>query len=246
MPSTTTLLTCLLAVSASVSAVHSSRSSHSTTATTFTTITTTHSSHTSHTSHAAFSSSSSSSGSCSVQSGVQQTFYGYPDNSPPGAGIAYTQCGRSQAGGTGTYDDPLTMATASGELNVCEVVYAPYLKKYLRYEDECAECNSDWKNGNKWHIDTWTGSSTVNGGQKQIDCEDSLTPDAAQSIIRNPSKDLPVDSMYILDNFDREFALMLTNFPLSSHRPLLQRLLPDKSHLPVVRRWHVLQLLSRV
>lgn len=140
---------------------------------------------------------SASTGSCSVQFGVQQTFYGYPDNSPPGAGIAYTQCGRSQAGGTGTYDDPLTMATASGELKVCEVVYAPYLKKYLRYEDECAQCNTDWKNGGKWHIDTWTGSSTENGGQKQIDCEDSLTPDAAQSIIRNPSRDLPVDSKHI-------------------------------------------------
>ncbi|KAL1965122.1 hypothetical protein VTN77DRAFT_6035 [Rasamsonia byssochlamydoides] len=141
----------------------------------------------------------SSSAACKVQKNVQQTFYGYPDNSPPGASIAYTQCGRSEAGGTGTYDDPLTMATASGELKVCEIVYAPYLKKYLRYEDECAQCETDWQSG-EWHVDTWTGSSTQNGGQKQINCEDDLTPDAGQAIIRNPSKDLPVDTTALFSN----------------------------------------------
>lgn len=133
---------------------------------------------------------------CSVVQQVTTTFYGYPDNSPPGAGIAYTQCGRSVAGGTGSYDDPVTFATASGEFNTCEVIYAPYLKKYLRYEDECAQCESDWNNSGTWHVDTWIGSSTSDGGQDQINCEDSLTPDA-QSIIRNPDSGLEVDSEFI-------------------------------------------------
>jgi len=130
---------------------------------------------------------------CLVQSNVQMTFYGFPDNSPPGAGIAY-DCGRGNtASGTGTYSDPLTMATAPGELNQCEIIYAPYLKKYLIFEDECAQCETDWSNG-KWHIDTWTGSPTVNGGNDQINCEDDLTPNNGQNIVRSPSSTLPVDT----------------------------------------------------
>jgi len=35
---------------------------------------------------------------CSTQSGVEITFYGYPDNSPPGASIAY-DCGRGYIAG---------------------------------------------------------------------------------------------------------------------------------------------------
>lgn len=43
--------------------------------------------------------------------------------------------------GSGTYDDPVTIATAPGELNVCEIVYLPLLTKYGRYEDDCAQCS---------------------------------------------------------------------------------------------------------
>lgn len=42
--------------------------------------------------------------------------------------------------GTGTYDDPVTIATAPGELNQCEIVYLPFLTKYGRVEDYCAQC----------------------------------------------------------------------------------------------------------
>jgi hypothetical protein len=43
--------------------------------------------------------------------------------------------------GSGTYNDPVTIATAPGELNVCEIVYLPLLTKYGRYEDDCAQCS---------------------------------------------------------------------------------------------------------
>ena len=36
--------------------------------------------------------------SCSTLSHIKETFFGYPDNSPPGAAIAYS-CGRKLAGG---------------------------------------------------------------------------------------------------------------------------------------------------
>ncbi|EME85999.1 uncharacterized protein MYCFIDRAFT_39450 [Pseudocercospora fijiensis CIRAD86] len=118
---------------------------------------------------------------------VQHTFYGYPDNDPPSAQIAY-DCGRGYtAGGSGTYDDPRTMATAPGEFAKCEIVWDPYTEKYLRFEDTCAQCISDckcsWKNGH-YHIDIWTGSSTQSGGQAQINCEDRLTPDRGHDVVR--------------------------------------------------------------
>jgi hypothetical protein len=87
----------------------------------------------------------------------------------------------------------------------------PYLKKYARFEDECDQCSkffklfsiwseltidtaTDWDSGNGfYHIDLWTGSSTVNGGNDQIQCEDDLTPDP-QSIVRNPATNYAVDS----------------------------------------------------
>lgn len=80
--------------------------------------------------------------SCSSLDNVKVTFFGYPDNSPPGAGIAWTSCGRSLAGGTGSYDDPITFATApDGDFKVCDIVYLPYLRKYARYEDDCEQCS---------------------------------------------------------------------------------------------------------
>ena len=47
--------------------------------------------------------------------------------------------------GTGTYADPVTIATAPGELNVCEIVYLPLLTKYGRYEDDCEQCSKSKK-----------------------------------------------------------------------------------------------------
>ncbi|KAL8804330.1 MAG: hypothetical protein Q9182_002612 [Xanthomendoza sp. 2 TL-2023] len=79
---------------------------------------------------------------CSTRSGVIHTFYGYPDNDPPGPATAYNCGGRNNvAGGSGTYSNPLTFASAPGEFNSCEVIYVPYLKKYARFEDSCATCS---------------------------------------------------------------------------------------------------------
>ncbi|KAM3423506.1 hypothetical protein BST61_g934 [Cercospora zeina] len=119
---------------------------------------------------------------------VQHTFYGFPDNDPPSAQTAY-DCGYgrgNKAGGKGTYADPRTMATAPGEFNKCEIVWDPYTKKYLIFQDTCAQCTQDWKN-RKWHIDIWTGSSTKSksGGDAQIQCENRLTPDRGHNVVRS-------------------------------------------------------------
>jgi hypothetical protein len=97
------------------------------------------------------------------------------------------------AGGSGTYEDPLTMASAGKWFCHLEVIYVPYLQKYLRYEDYCQACIDDANKGRDVHIDIWTGSTKANGGNLQVSCENTLTPGSLQTIIRNPPPDLPAD-----------------------------------------------------
>ncbi|KAL9093869.1 MAG: hypothetical protein Q9165_003792 [Trypethelium subeluteriae] len=136
---------------------------------------------------------------CQTVDAVQFTFFGWPDNSPPGAGKAYTCPGRGpSSGGTGTHDDPVTIATAIGELNKCDTIYIPYLKKYGIFEGYCQQCIDDW-NGHKYHIDIWTGSSQEGGDQDQTGCEWKFTPATAQTIVRNPPPGLEVNTGSLYD-----------------------------------------------
>lgn len=64
-------------------------------------------------------------------------------------------------------------------------------------EDYCAQCTTDYGAGTK-HIDVWTGSAT-SGGQTQINCENALTPDASQAVIRSPAANLAVDAGALWD-----------------------------------------------
>jgi hypothetical protein len=122
------------------------------------------------------------------------TLYGALDNDPPGsAAIAYPQI-HSQAGGTGTYGDPVTFATNRSELAPGTRVYYSYLKKYFIMEDDCAQCDSDWNSGKKRHIDLWAGNSTNSG---ILDCEDELT--RSGSVIVNPASTLAVDTTPIFN-----------------------------------------------
>ena len=59
--------------------------------------------------------------------------------------------------------------------------------------DTNSEIETDYNNG-QYHIDIWTGSSTTNGGDDQINCEDALTPNDSQTVVRQPDSDLPVQS----------------------------------------------------
>ena len=107
------------------------------------------------------------------------TFYGWWDNTPPGADIAYPQIHQT-AGGTGTYADPITFATDSSEQPPGTIVYVPRVGKYFIMEDGCDECSSDWNghgpNGgpNLRHLDLWLGGKGGNAFDA-IECEDALT-----------------------------------------------------------------------
>jgi hypothetical protein len=126
---------------------------------------------------------------CQETPDFQMTFYGYPDNSPPGPAVALNCGGRNGvAGGTGTYDDPLTMAAEAGRFPDCTVVYSAYLQKYLRLEDTCAACTGDW-------VDVWTGSTTENGGSALSKCQSSLTGNDKKdhTLLQTPPNNLQVN-----------------------------------------------------
>jgi hypothetical protein len=88
------------------------------------------------------------------------TLYGWADNSPPGTAIA-NPCVHTQAGGTGTYSDPLTFATDVNELPFCTVIYVPYMERYFIHEDECSECDRDWNRFHLYRFDMWAGGDAL-------------------------------------------------------------------------------------
>ena len=129
------------------------------------------------------------------------TLYGFVDNSPPGAGIAHP-CVHSQAGGTGTYADPITFATDVAELGWCAIIYVPYMERYFIHEDECSECDRDWNSSHLFRFDMWAGgdSSSLTAPERRalIGCErtwtraNSSADPANPAILVNPQPDLAV------------------------------------------------------
>jgi hypothetical protein len=144
--------------------------------------------------------------------GTTQTFYGWPSNSGNNT-IAYN-CGRGfTAQGSGTFNYPLTFATAKGEFERCEVIYSPYLKKYLIHEDDCVQCQADWNNGTGfWHIDVWD-MACEDGGNDEEKCDNALAPvDQSRDVIRYPSADLEVQGKIVHRMRKHIHDCMLTNF----------------------------------
>jgi 3D (Asp-Asp-Asp) domain-containing protein len=105
------------------------------------------------------------------------TFYGSPDNDPPcSADIAHPVI-HEKAGGTGTFEDPITVATHEGSFAPGTRMYVPSLEKYLIVEDTCASCGAD-------HIDIWMESDCQSDAV--LACEDAWTPDEPVDVEINP------------------------------------------------------------
>ncbi|MCL2782856.1 MAG: RICIN domain-containing protein, partial [Propionibacteriaceae bacterium] len=172
-------------------------------------------------------------------SAAYMTFYGYPDNTPPSADIASPNFkspdktfpnnnlnqgihANQQAGGDGSYANPLTMATwAAGELAYGTIVYVPRLQKYFIAEDQCTECQADMQgNTNDTTADSRYPDGTLRGGDDggpgllhfdlwiggpggdwpdTILCEDALTTGDMEKVVINPPSNLPVEKRPIFD-----------------------------------------------
>lgn len=118
------------------------------------------------------------------------TYYGWPDNDPPGRNTAYpkTRFKKSKhesAGGTGTFKDPITFASYKDTIPIGTIYYVPYIKKYIIMEDQCASCD---QSGN--HIDIWM-ESTENNPEKVYECQRNWTRNG-ELVVVNPSPNLPV------------------------------------------------------
>jgi hypothetical protein len=111
------------------------------------------------------------------------SFYGANNNDPPGSrAIAFTTVLHKQAGGTGTFDDPLTFAAAEGAFKLGTKIYVPDVRRYFILEDLCPGCG-------RAEVNLWTGPADDEGIER---CQKSLKRDGARPYVVNPPAGYPV------------------------------------------------------
>ena len=127
---------------------------------------------------------------------TEVTFYGAYDNDPPGsAAIAYP-VKHSEAGGTGTYADPITFAADPDYMAVGTLVYYAPLRKYFVMEDLCAPCQDEYQANRHPHIDFYTGG--FDSGVTA--CQASLTPSGLIAVEVSPPPGRAVDTTPLYSN----------------------------------------------
>jgi hypothetical protein len=114
------------------------------------------------------------------------TGYDWYDNDPPNsAAIAYPVIHR-QAGGIGTYADPITAAVGTShgvpDLKPGTRFYVPTLRRYFIVEDQCAECTAHW-------YDLWVDGRT-DTKKEAYRCMSKIT--GTRQVILNPPRDYRV------------------------------------------------------
>jgi hypothetical protein len=138
------------------------------------------------------------------------TGYGWPDNTPASADISNGVI-HTQAGGTGTYSDPVTIAVGHSIINARDILdypegtkfYIPALHRYFIVEDTCGDGNTPQNGpchtgfqGKPW-LDVWVGGQNANT-QNVLSCEDAITN--VHTIIKNPVSNYLVTSGPIFGN----------------------------------------------
>jgi hypothetical protein len=126
------------------------------------------------------------------------TFYGWPDNTPPGNQISHPIIHR-HAGGDGTYCNPTTFATESANNKRIPYgikIYVPFLKQYFIREDLCAASGPPTGSGSngcyKLWFDLWIGGTAKSEAGDVVSCELMLTPSQQVSVILWPRGGLSV------------------------------------------------------
>lgn len=126
------------------------------------------------------------------------TFYGWPDNSPPGNKIAHPVL-HKHAAGDGTYCNPTTFATERSNNKRIPYgikIYVPFLKQYFIREDLCAASGPPTGSGSngcyKLWFDLWIGGTAKSKPHAVVACEFKLTPNKDVSAILWPRDGMPV------------------------------------------------------
>nr|WP_052477846.1 hypothetical protein [Kibdelosporangium sp. MJ126-NF4]CEL14413.1 hypothetical protein [Kibdelosporangium sp. MJ126-NF4]CTQ88778.1 hypothetical protein [Kibdelosporangium sp. MJ126-NF4] len=111
------------------------------------------------------------------------SFYGARTNDPPGSRtIAYTDVLHKQAGGTGTFTDPITFAAGTDRFKPGTKIYVPDLKRYFILEDLCPDCSGT-------AIVLWTGAATDSGS---VTCQKALAGTDLRQYEIGPPADRPL------------------------------------------------------
>jgi hypothetical protein len=128
------------------------------------------------------------------------TFYGWPDNSPPGNGIAHPVL-HKVASGDGTYCNPTTFATEKkndSEIPYGIKIYVPTVDQYFIREDDCAHSGPHRGHGHNgctglW-FDLWIGGDKGSIPHDVFWCENHLTPNGKVQVVLNPQDGLSVEN----------------------------------------------------
>jgi hypothetical protein len=136
------------------------------------------------------------------------TGYAALDNTPSGSTQIDLGGHSGNAGGTGTYADPITLAVGHSIVNGQDIGdypygtkwYVPNLRKYFTAADSCGDGNSPQSGpchtgyqGHVW-LDLYVGASLQNA---VLSCEDSVTD--LHLVIQNPSPNYAVVSGAVFD-----------------------------------------------
>lgn len=148
---------------------------------------------------------------------VYLTGYTFWDNTPPGSSEIARPVVHDRAGGTGTWQSPITIAVGHRIDNGRQTLdypagtrfYLPRLQKYAIVEDVCGDgatpqngpCHSG-HNGHPW-LDIWIGGKSVSAAEADA-CARRIT--AVQPIILDPPSNLPVQKGEIADKGCKVFG----------------------------------------
>ena len=128
------------------------------------------------------------------QKSVKITFYGSYDNDPKGSLAISDPVIHQEAGGIGTFEDPLSFASPDGDgaYEVGAKIYVPLVQKYFIKEDTCAV---SWTApdgcGDVDMVDLYVGNPSSD--EAVVECENALTPSGDTQIILNPPSGLTYD-----------------------------------------------------
>jgi len=131
------------------------------------------------------------------------TAYTYWDNTPPGSADISNPIIHQKAGGTGTYNDPITVAVGHSFATEKDVLdypagtkfYLPYIKKYFIVEDTCGDgktpqngpCHTGYQ-GHPW-LDLWIDGANGTRASSNT-CAENLTE--VHTIIEHPASNYTV------------------------------------------------------